>query len=76
MKQPKIEVPLKVGSRVALLEDIDVDEHDGYAASIMYEATVEQYVPETRLLRMSDGTQLAEFMELLEKADGIEIIQE
>ena len=76
MKQPTIDVPLKVGSRVVLTEDIDVDEEGGHTASIIYEATVEQYVPETALLRMSDGTQLAEFRELLEEAEGIEIIRE
>ncbi len=76
MKQPTIDVPLKVGSRVVLTEDIDVDEEGGHTASIIYESTVEQHVPETNLLKMSDGTELAEFRELLEEADGVEIIQQ
>lgn len=76
MSQPTIDVPLKVGSRVALLEDTDIDEGGGYAASVMYEATVERYVPETLLLEMSDGTGLAEFKEMLEEADGVEIVHE
>lgn len=76
MEPQTIELPLKVGSRVTLLKNIDMDDDGGGAADVVYEATVEQYVPETALLRMSDGTGRAEFLELVEEADGYEVLTE
>lgn len=78
MTPQKIQVPLKVGSRVTLMEDVDIeDEAEGSTASITFEDYVAQYVPQTGLLRFenSDVGQ-AEFIELLEDADGVEILRE
>lgn len=71
-----IDVPLPVGSRVTLLEDVDVESGDaGSSGSILFEDYVERYVPETGLLEF-DGSDIgrSRFIELLEAADSIEII--
>jgi len=68
-----IEVSLEPGDRLTLVEDVDVDE-GGSAGTIMYEGIVEQYVPDTGLIRMDDGTERAELFRLIEKAEAIEII--
>lgn len=71
-----IGVPLQVGSRVTLLEDVDVDDEGGSAASIMFEDHVDQYVPETGLLVFEESDiGRAEFHDLLDGADGVEIIR-
>lgn len=73
MEKQTTPIPLKVGSRVVLYGDVELEEQ-GAAIDISYEATVEQYVPETGLLRMSDGTGRAELLRLIQSADGLEII--
>ena len=74
MEPQTIPVPLKVGSRVVLYGDVDLED-EGAAIDITYEATVEQHVPETALIRMSDGTGRAELLRLIEEADGFEVIR-
>lgn len=70
----EISVPLEVGDRVTLFDEVDEDE-GGFAAGTMFEDTVEQYVPQTGLLRFEDSDiGRAEFKELLDKAEGIQII--
>lgn len=71
-----IEVPLMVGSRVTIYEDVDMDEDGGFAATPVYEATVEQYVEGTGKLVMSDGTGLAELRELLDEYDSVQVMRE
>jgi len=68
-----IEVLLKPGDRLTLVEDVDVDER-GSAGTIMYEGIVEQYVPDTGLIRMDDGTERDELFRLIEEAEAVEII--
>jgi len=75
MEPQIIPVPLEVGSRVVLYGDVDLEE-EGAAIDITYEATVEQYVPETRLIRMSDGTGRAELLRLFDEASGFEVIKD
>lgn len=76
MFEQQISVPLLVGSRVVLHEDVDMDSEGGYAAGIMFEDVVAQYVPDTGLLRFEDSdVGKAEFEELLEEAEGIEILK-
>lgn len=75
MKEQTIELPLEPGSRVVLYESVDMDEEGGYIADVLYEGHVEQYVPETGLLKLSDGIGRIEFLELVEEADGYEVIQ-
>jgi len=72
-----VEISLPVGSRVSLLEGIDIDESEGSSASILFEGYVEQYVPQTNKLSFEDSDiGYAEFQELLGQADGVEIYTE
>lgn len=73
-----ITVPLPVGSRVTLLEDVEIeDEAEGSTASIFFEDYLEQYVPETGLLRFENGdVGRAEFIKMMKEADGVEILKE
>lgn len=76
MTEQTIEVNLKVGSRVSVLKDVDTDE-GGFMASTVFEDTVEQYVPQTGLLRFEESDiGLAEFKELLEQHDSVQVIRE
>lgn len=76
MTEQTIAVPLKVGSRVSVLTDVDTDE-GGFMASTVFEDTVEQYVPQTGLLRFEESDiGLAEFKELLEEHDSVQVIRE
>jgi hypothetical protein len=71
----EISVPLRVGDRVTLFEDVDIDKDGGFAAGTMFEDTVEKYVPDTGLLRFEDSDiGRAEFEGLLDEAEGIQII--
>lgn len=71
-----IEVPLKVGSRVSVLKDIDL-EIDGYMATPVFEDTVVQYIPQTgKLVFDESDIGLPEFKELLEEYDSVEIVRE
>lgn len=71
-------VPLPVGARVTLLKDVDIeDEGTGYSAQPFFEDYVEQYVEETGLLQFREsGIGYGEFQELLDEANGIEILME
>ena len=65
MEPQTVEVPLEVGSTVRLFIEPD----------IVYEETVEQHVPETRLIRMSDGTGRADLLHLIDNAKEVEIVK-
>lgn len=69
----EIRLPLKAGSYVVLLRDTEVSA-EGVKATQFFQDQVDQYVPETGLLRFegSDIT-LSEFRELVEHADGYEV---
>lgn len=72
----KIEVPLPVGSRVTLLKDVDIDSQEGSSGTVLFEDYVEQYVPETGLLRFEDSDiGRAEFKQLADEAGAMEIIR-
>lgn len=70
----EISVPVTVGDRVSLFKDVDKDE-GGFIADTMFEDTISRYNPDTGLLRFenSDIGQ-AEFKEMLEEAEGIQIV--
>lgn len=70
-----IELPLRVGSRVTLWKTSE-DDDEFLKYDPLYEGYVEQYVPETGKLRMSGGIGLDEFHQLVEEADGYEVIEE
>jgi hypothetical protein len=74
--EQKISVPLRVGDRVTLSKDVDIEDGAmGYTAIPFFEDYVAQYVPATGLLRFEDSDiGRAEFLELLEEAEGIEIL--
>ena len=65
MEPQTIEVPLEVGSTIRLYIESD----------ILYEETVEQHVPETGLIRMSDGTGRADLLDLIDDATEVEIVK-
>lgn len=65
MEPQTIEVPLEVGSTVRLFIEPD----------IVYEETVEQHVPDTGLIRMSDGTGRAKLLRLLDNCEHFEIVK-
>lgn len=73
----EISVPLNVGDRVVLSKDVEIeDQAEGYTASVFFEGYVEQYVPETGLLRFEDADiGRAEFLDLLDESEGIEILE-
>lgn len=74
----KIDVPLKVGSRVTLMENVSIEDgEEGSTASITFEDYVEQYVPQTGLLSFENSDiGRGEFIEMAEDADGVEILKE
>lgn len=72
-----IAVPLSVGSRVTLLEDVDIDSDEGVRAKPTFEDYVEQYAPETGLLKFENSdVGRVEFITMMHEADGVEIIEE
>jgi hypothetical protein len=73
-----IGVPLKVGSRVTLLTNIDIENNaEGSTAHVSFEDYVAQYVPQTGKLRFENSDiGRAEFIELLHEADGVETLKE
>jgi hypothetical protein len=72
-----IEVMLPVGSRVTLLENVDIDEHEGSSGEILFEGYVNRFIPETGLIEFEDSdVGRIEFLSLLDEADSVEIIQE
>ena len=77
-KTQTIGVPLTVGSRVTLLEDVDInDDTKGSAALVSFEDYVAQYVPQTGKLRFEDSDiGNAEFLSMMKAADGVEVLKE
>jgi hypothetical protein len=76
MKEQTIEVPLKVGSRVSILTDVDTDE-GGFVASTVFEDTVVTYNQDTNVLEFADSDiGYAEFMDLLDEHDSVQIVRE
>ena len=65
MEPQTIDVPLEVGSTIRLFIE----------AGVVYEETVEQHVPETGLIRMSDGTGRADLLRLIDDATEVEIVK-
>jgi len=65
MEPQTIDVPLEVGSTIRLFIE----------AEVVYEETVEQHVPETGLIRMSDGTGRADLLDLIDGATEVEIVK-
>ena len=73
----EITVSLSVGDRVELYEDVDIDSEEGATMSIIFSDYVSQYVPNTGLLQFEDSDiGRAEFLELVEESDGIEVLSE
>ena len=70
MSDQSIEVPLQVGSKVTLLTE-------GSSEGVLFEDYVEQYVPDTGLLRFENSEiGKTEFEQLLDKSDGVEVLTE
>jgi hypothetical protein len=68
-------VPLRVGDRVTLFDEVDIDKDGGFVAGTMFEDTVEQYSPQTGLLRFENSdVGRADFKDLLDEAEGIQIV--
>lgn len=79
--EQRIELPLRVGSRVVLLEESMVEKRDGEivggSSSHLFEDYVEQYVPETGLLRFEDSDiGRAEFLDLVDEAAGYKVVRD
>ena len=71
-----IPIPLDVGDRVILNEDMRVDEEGGYSAGILFEDTVTQYVESTGLITFEDSdVGKSELLSLIDEAEGIEILK-
>lgn len=77
VSEQSIDVPLPVGSRVELYEDVDIDAEEGVATSIIFSDYVEQYCPGTGLLSFENSDiGRAEFVDAMKEADGVEVISE
>ncbi len=81
MEKQTIPVQLRVGSWVTVFESVDVDEDDeglaGFSGSPAFEDKVEQYAPQTGLLRFEDSDiGRAEFESLLEEHDSVQVVRE
>lgn len=77
MTEQTIPIQLRVGSQVAVFDDVNIDQEGGFMASTVFEDVVEQYVPQTGLLRFEDSDiGLAEFKELLEEHDSVQVVRE
>lgn len=77
MTEQTIEVPLRVGSQVSILYDVDIDSEGGFMASTAFEDTVTQYVPETNKLSFEESDiGYAEFQELLEEYDSVQVVRD
>lgn len=78
MNDQTIGIPLSVGSRVTLLTDVEIEDDDsGSTGTILFDGRVEQYVPQTGKLSF-EGKDIGQagFLDLLEEADGIEILED
>jgi len=76
MSEQKIPVNLKVGSQVSILTDVRMDD-GGFSASTVFEDTVTQYVPTTRKLSFAESEAgYAEFVELLDEHDSVQVVKE
>lgn len=74
--QPSIEVQLPVGSRVQLIDEVEVEKEDGEIVGSVTDIAFEDYVvrhsPDTALLEFEDSDMgLGEFKSRVEEADGI-----
>lgn len=77
MTEQTIPIQLRVGSQVAVFDDVDIDQEGGFMASTVFEDTVTQYVPKTRKLAFADSDiGYAEFKELLEEYDSVQVVRE
>lgn len=71
----EISVPLHVGDRVTLYEDVDMGDDGGFIGTPLFEGTVTQYNPNTGLLRFEENNVgRAAFLDKLDGAEGIEIV--
>ena len=76
MSEQKVPVNLKVGSRVSVMNVVDVEE-DGFAAKDVFHDEVTQYVPETNKLEFAESDMgYAEFIDLLDKYDSVQVVKE
>jgi hypothetical protein len=76
MDEKTINVPLKPGARLAILENVDMDE-GGFTAKTVFEGTVDRYVPETHLLEFEDADEgYNDVMKLLAEHDSFQVIHE
>lgn len=76
MREQTIEVPMKVGSRVSILTNVDMDA-GGSSGDIVFEDTVETYNQTTAKLVFEDSDiGLAEFERLLDEHDSVQVIRE
>jgi hypothetical protein len=76
MADQTVPITLKVGSRVTILDDVDMDE-GGFAASTVFEDTVTEFVPQTKRLEFDESDiGYAEFEELLDEHDSVQIVRE
>jgi hypothetical protein len=76
-----IEVGLKPGYWVVVMDDVSIEEGDGFidgfTASNVFEGKVERFVPEANLLEFENSDMgYAEFMELTREHNTIEVIRE
>jgi len=70
-------ISVNVGDRVTLFEYTDVEESGiGFTANVLFEDEIAQLVPDTGLLRFEESdVGRAEFMELLDEAEGCQVIR-
>lgn len=74
--QKTIGVPLDVGNVVMLYEDVDMRDDGSVTTHILFEDTVEQYVPQTGLLLFEESNMgRASFITLVEEAEGYQVVR-
>lgn len=76
MSEQTLEIDLRPGSRVSILTDVDMDP-DGFTAETVFEGTISRHIPQTRTLEFEENDMCyAEFLELVEEYDSIQVVRE
>lgn len=76
MKEQEINIPLKPGSQVTIFNDVDIDADGSFAAGVVFDDTVVQYVPHTGKLQFAKSDiGLSEFQDMLYEHESVQVVR-